>query len=142
MTTQTQQLKEVCALWKREGGKTSYYTGVLKEDEKHIVAFYNLDKKNPKEPDLRVYQQVKKGEKLQGEIMSLWVQLTKNKDKKYLTGVDNANRRLVGFINENPSKLAPTIAIYLQGDMPKQETNVSQAKGQDGLKIGSLKLPF
>lgn len=142
MTTKTQELKEVCALWKREAGKMTYYTGALKEDGQHLVAFYNLDKKNPKEPDLRVYKQVKKGEKLQGEIISLWVQLSKDKTKKYLTGLDNANQRLVGFINENPSKLAPCITVYLQADTPKQETNKSQSKGQEGLKIDSLSLPF
>ena len=134
-TSKTGQLTEVCALWKREAGKITYYTGVLKEGEKNLVAFYNLDKKNPKEPDLRVYLQVEKGEKFGDEIISLWVQLTKDKTKKYFTGVVNANCRLVGFINENPSKLAPSITVYLQSDAPKTTK-------QEKLKIDSLKLPF
>lgn len=47
--------RQYCALWYQTSkSKTKYLTGVT-EDGDRLVAFFNRKKKNPNEPDIRVY---------------------------------------------------------------------------------------
>ena len=49
------KLEDLCALWEQKSKNgLEYLTGKDAEGNK-IVAFYNESKKNPKEPDIRVY---------------------------------------------------------------------------------------
>ena len=70
-------LKEAFVLWKNvaKSGK-EYLSGFVNNEEKtKLKGFFNTDKKNPKEPDIRVYTEV--NDKLV-EVASLWT----NVDKK------------------------------------------------------------
>ena len=97
--------KEAFVLWLKESKKgNKYLTGFVSADQDmKLIAYFNTDKKNPKEPDVRVYQSIKNedgtytiGEK---EVASLWTQ-TSAKETEYLTGTTDENERLVAFIGD------------------------------------------
>ena len=104
------QRKELFALWQKAGkdGKP-YFTA-----KGGIVGFYNPNKKNPKEPDLRVYIKVK--EQLE-DYASLWCEVS-DKGNKYLTGtLVHGNVRIVGFINSKAeSTKQPYLRFYEKGN--------------------------
>ena len=108
-------LEQAFVLWKTtsKDGKTTYYTGklVCNDQNASLICFANGMKKNPKEPDYRVYLKPGKDEYVDKEIASLWVKLSKN-DKKYLTGKSDDGEYLTGFINEDPSGKKPTFSVY------------------------------
>ena len=106
------KLEQVCALWKRTSKKgLDFFTGKLGKSVE-LMAFYNTNKKNPKEPDLRIYA-VGDNEKLGKEpILSLWCNLTKT-GKKVLNGTFEG-KKVIGFIKENASEKQPYISVYFR----------------------------
>ena len=112
---QKKELKECLVLWKYESkNNTEYLTGVLSEDPNvKVIGFFNGNKKNPNEPDIRIY--VKEDDKIGQEIASLWATLGKNKkDYSYLTGKDDDNNRLVAFYSNDKNTKKPYIKVYYQ----------------------------
>ena len=107
-------LKEAFVLWRNESKKTPgtyYLSGFVSNEEKtKIVAFFNTEKKNPKEPDIRVY--VKKDEK-NIEVASLWTNVDKN-EKKYLTGTTDDHEKLVGWFGQENQEMRPFIRCYYE----------------------------
>lgn len=105
-----QERVQVFALWKKQSkeGKP-YFTG--KVGKLNLVGFYNLNKKNLKEPDLRVYHINEEG-KAGEEYISLWCN-TSEKGNKYLSGKLGANR-VIGFFNEKATEenKRPYISVY------------------------------
>ena len=114
------KLEQAFALWKRksQNGK-SYFTG------KGIIGFYNGKKKNPKEPDLRIFTQTKSdvGSVIGDEVCSLWLNESALKNKQYFTGKYN-DKKVVGFINKSENEKAPYISVYYSED--KKETDVGE----------------
>lgn len=111
-------LEQAFALWcttSKEG--KNYYTGKLLCNGQNtpLIAFANGMKKNPKEPDYKVYLKPAKDEKLGKEIASLWVKVSKN-GKKYISGVSDDNEYLTGFINQeaNMNGKKSLITVYFQ----------------------------
>lgn len=106
-----QERKQAFALWKRKAksGK-SFFTG--KAGELKLTGFYNTEKKNLKEPDIRIYTVDKEGNLSKEEYVSLWCNSSKN-GKKYLTGKFDG-QRLVGFINEKATEenKQPYVSVY------------------------------
>lgn len=111
MSTATAKREQIFAMWKRTGKKgNAYFTGKLKDQE--IRGFYNTEKKNLKEPDIRIYGVDGDGKLSKEEIISLWCNATKN-GKKILTGKLNGEK-VVGFINANatPENKQPYFSVY------------------------------
>lgn len=113
--TERKELKELFALWlnKSKNGDEylSGYTSEEKPSERmNLVAFYNNDKKNPNEPDIRVYE---KGDKLTNEVASLWVNTSKN-NIEYLSGTDNEGKKLVGFYGDKSQEKRPYIRVCIE----------------------------
>ena len=109
------ELKECLVLWLGESkNNTKYLTGFVSEDPNvKVVGFFNGNKKNPNEPDIRIY--VKEDDKIGQEIASLWATLGKNKkDYSYLTGKDDDKNRLVGFYGNEKDIKKPYIKVYFQ----------------------------
>lgn len=108
------KLKELSALWLHESKSgLKYLSGNLSEEfgSSKLVAYFNTNKKNPKEPDIRIYTLDKEG-KQDTEIISLWEYISKN-DKRYLTGLTNEKEKVIGFYgNENEEK-RPYVRVYL-----------------------------
>lgn len=110
------ELKECITLWKSESkSNTEYLTGFASEDpDVKLVGFFNGKKKNPNEPDIRIYVKDTEG-KLGQEVASLWNSLGKNKkDYQYLTGKDDDKNRLVGFYSSSEDSKKPYIKVYYQ----------------------------
>ena len=94
----TQENKtKVLAMWQEKSKNGNVYFTGKTEDGKKLVGFYNLaaQKKNPKEPDIRIYEHK---EKLEKPFLSVWVNVSKS-GKKYLVGLME-NKKVVGFVNE------------------------------------------
>ena len=109
-------LEEAFVLWMKEDkSKKIYYSGKLSCTEKDIaiVCYPNGKKKNPKEPDYRVYLSTKKGEDLGKEIASLWTKTSK-KGVQYLSGKDDEDEYLTGFVTPNckPGDKMPAFRVY------------------------------
>lgn len=49
------KLEDFCALWEQKSERGLEYLTGKDADGNKLVAFYNESKKNPKEPDIRVY---------------------------------------------------------------------------------------
>ena len=111
-TTTKSNLKEAFALWENKKGDNIYYTGKTSDDNSiRLVAFVVKDKKNEKQPDLQVYEQVEKG-KEKPQVASLWNNKSKA-GKQYLSGEDNEKKKLVAFYNENTQNgKYPAIRVY------------------------------
>lgn len=106
-------LTQAFVLWEdtsKAGRK--YLNGRTSEelDSTKLVGFYNTNKKNPKEPDIRIYVEDSKGER--EEVCSLWENISKN-ETRYLTGITNEQEKIIAFYNnveEHPNR--PYIRVY------------------------------
>lgn len=108
-TTKKSRLDQVFALWKRTGKNGStFFTGKL--DGQNITAFYVTNKKNLKEPDMRVYTRDENGNLSREPVVSLWCNATKT-GKKILSGKIDG-KRVVGFINTNGKENQPYVSVY------------------------------
>lgn len=126
------KMEAVCSLWKNEsvdektGKKKTWFSG------KGLVGFYNTFKKNPKEPDLKVYY--KKGHEL-GELhLSMWVHTSKA-GKKFLSGKLDNNKKVIAFINENTEGNKPYLNVYYSND------HEAKVKEDEGVKKELAKQP-
>ena len=108
-------MKELCILWEHttENGLT-YLSGNLSEDLNYqkVIAFYNKDKKNEKEPDVRVYSLDNENKK-DTQIISLWEQTSKQ-NVIYLSGLTNDKENVVAFYNSNDDIKQPKIKVYFK----------------------------
>lgn len=115
--TERKELKPLFALWTKQSKEGNvYYTGKT-EDDVRLIAFVNSNKKNPKEPDVRVYVNEKQEDgsyKMSNEeVASLWSNVSDN-GKRYLSGSTNENEKVVGFYGELTEETKPYIRVYLQ----------------------------
>ena len=107
------KLPEAFVLWANTSKAGMKYLSGNTSEELHtkLVGFYNTNKKNPKEPDIRIYDIDSEGN--QGnEVCSLWENISKN-ETRYLTGSTNEQEKIIAFYNnveENPSR--PYIRAY------------------------------
>lgn len=110
--TERKELVELCALWKHKGNSGEYLSGQTVGDSSfNVVGFFNTNKKNPNEPDVRIYEQTDKGSKLENEIIALWENISKN-GNKYLTGNDNEGKKVVAFYGDVNEEKRPFVRIY------------------------------
>lgn len=108
------ELTEAFHLWKNVS-KTglTYLKGADLHDNK-LVGFFNSNKKNPKEPDVRIYEVDSEGK--QGEeVASLWESISK-KETRYLTGSTNEKEKLIAFYGDKNQEMRPYIRAYFKED--------------------------
>lgn len=146
-TTEVKEAKEfakpIILLWKEKGKKG---TSFLKS--KYYTGFYNTRKKNPNEPDVRIYKNLAEGGISQEEYASLWCNVSEKTGNKYLGGhlTDDKAVKLIGFIKkEKKNEKQPDVEIYLQEEFerynPKQEGAIKQESKQEK-PINEDELPF
>lgn len=131
-------LEQVFAMWKETSKKgASYFTG--KCDKGYIKGFYNTNKQNPKEPDIRIYLTNDKGDLEKDVYLSLWCNTTDN-GKKYLTG-KLGDKRVVGFINAkaNEENKQPYFTVYYSDDKKPEKVTKERPQMEE---IKDEKLPF
>ena len=127
--TQTQKkefnLKQALTLWIYKSKKGSkYLSGVTEQDDK-ITGFFNKEKQNPKEPDIRLYTRDEEGNTSKEVFCSLWCNVKDGSDKKYLSGkIDD--KRVVGFFNSKAevNGIIPYINIYFSED--SEQTKIEE----------------
>lgn len=111
-------LTEAFVLWKNTSKSgNAYLSGSTNKDERgnsvRLIGYFNTNKKNPKEPDLRIYDIGPTGN--QGiEVCSLWENISKN-EKRYLTGITNDSEKIIAFYQEVEEK-RPYIKAYYKQD--------------------------
>lgn len=104
-------IEECFVLWKNiSKNNQEYLSGFTSEKlgRTGLVAYFNTNKKNPKEPDLRVYKTV---DEKQVEVADLWETLSKQ-NVRYLTGTTDENERLVAFYGDENQEKRPYIRAY------------------------------
>lgn len=113
----TFNLTEAFVLWKNKSkAGENYLSGYTSETENNtkLVGFYNTKKKNPKEPDIRIYDIDSEGN--QGnEVCSLWENISKN-ENRYLTGTTNENEKIIAFYTKDKINDRPDIRAYYKQD--------------------------
>ena len=104
-------LKEAFVLWKHEAKSGITYLSGNTKEKVSLMGFFNTKKKNPKEPDVRIYlldEDGKQGE----EVCSLWENTSKG-GNKYLSGNTNDKENIVAFYNEiDETSKIPYIRAY------------------------------
>lgn len=108
--TMTRKMTPVFALWKKIGKNGKPYFSGKTEDGTFLTAFFNGEKKNPKEPDVRVYTQDQNHNLSKDEYVSLWCNVAKS-GRKYLSG-KIGDKRVVGFINDKAEGNRPYVSVY------------------------------
>lgn len=128
-TKKTQRMEQVFALWKAKTKKgRTYLTGKTAEGTQ-LVGFFNTNKKNPNEPDARIYL----SKDMKEEYCSLWCNVS-DKGNKYLSGkVDG--KRVIGFINGNVESKRPYISVYYS-------ENGLKVKEEEPKQVALEDLPF
>lgn len=108
------ELKEAFALWEKNKGELTYYSGKTAGDNPiNIVGFVTETKKNPNQPDLKVYESGEK-DKEKIEIASLWKQTSKA-GKEYYSGSTNEKEKIIAFINgDTKDGKYPSIRVYFK----------------------------
>lgn len=113
---QKKELEEAFVLWRHEaksGG--SYLSGQTPGDNNlRLVGYFNSTKRNPKEPDIRVYSLDDEG-KQDKEVCSMWENISKN-DNRYLTGSTDDREKIVAFYNSDKESNRPYIRAYYKQD--------------------------
>lgn len=125
MANNENKMERVFSMWKNQSKSgVTYYSG--KHDDKNLVGYINGKKKNPNEPDIRIFAKDEDGnfykdsEGRDVEYLALW----QNKSKKgtmYLTGKFKG-KRVVGFKPNSKSDKAPAFALYFSDEPKKPET--------------------
>ena len=103
-----QELRECFVLWKKVSKNNVEYLSGYVKNGCDIVGFFNTNKKNPKEPDIRIYCENEK-EKTMLEICSLWDNVSKN-NNRYLAGVTNEDEKIIAFYDGENKR--PYIKAY------------------------------
>lgn len=107
-------LQESFVLWKNKAKSgENYLKGTTsKGNIIGLVGYFNTNKKNPKEPDIRIYSINDEG-KQDKEVCDLWETVSKN-EKRYLTGSTDDNERIIAFYsdNQNEEGTRPYIRAY------------------------------
>ena len=113
------KLQEAFVLWKNKSKSGNDYlkgsTPTDKDGKKTgLIAYFNSNKKNPKEPDIRVYSLVDGEQDI--EVASLWESVSEGKGTRYLTGTTNDKEKLVAFYGKENQEMRPYIRAYYKED--------------------------
>ena len=109
------ELKELFVLWaKTSKNDLDYLSGKVSDTDEdiYLVGYYNTNKKNPNEPDIRVYNLDTEG-KQDHVVCSLWTNLSKN-GTEYLSGITDENEKVVAFYGDKENEKRPIIRVYIE----------------------------
>ncbi len=118
-------LTPVFTMWIYKGKNGGQYLSGKTEDGRKLKGFFNGKKKNPKEPDIRIYKQLDKGVLEKEEFISLWVKDSKA-GKKFVSG-KLGEKWVVGFFNSKAhvDGIYPYFSVYFS-DVEKAEEKTEE----------------
>ena len=122
-TAEKKKLVGVFALWRKKSKNGGTYFSGKTEGGSFLTGFYVTDKKNLKEPDLRVYAKDSEGNLSEEPFCSLWCNATKN-GKKILSGKLDG-KRVIGFIKAEAKENQPYISVYYSDEEQNEEKEQS-----------------
>lgn len=131
-------------MWRKKSkeGK-SYFDGSTDKETfgsvHYLKGFVNGKKKNPNEPDIRIYEQTDK--ELGKEVISLWQKKSEKTGVVYFTGKVNKDapagvygellgKNVVAFVGDHSNSKAPYFKVYLQNEQPKQKEAAKQKQAE------------
>ena len=129
--TMNRTMTPVLSLWRKlsKTGKSYYLSGkTAGVDKVWLKGFFNGNKTNPKEPDVRIYVEDAEHNLSKETYLSLWCKIAKS-GKKYLTGKLDG-KWVVGFINEDSDGKRPYLSVYFSEESVA-ETTPEQTKIED-----------
>lgn len=89
------------------------FSGVDEENGKTVLGFYNRQKINPNEPDLKLYYWSAEHAKSDEPFLSLWCKVSDRTGRKYLIGNKNGVC-YIGLLNLNRlDESEPYLTIYI-----------------------------
>lgn len=109
-------LVELMSLWLHQSTNgTEYLTGTAEDPtgKFKVVGFFNTNKRDEKDPIVRIYEEVEKGSELKEVLVTLWEHISAS-GNKYLTGKDNENTNVVAFYGAKNEEKRPYIRVYTQ----------------------------
>lgn len=138
-TAEKKKLVGVFALWKQKSKNGGVYFSGKTEGGSFLTGFYVTEKKNLKEPDLRVYAKDSEGNLSKEPFCSLWCNATKN-GKKILSGKLDG-KRVIGFIKSEAKENQPYISVYYsdEDEEQKEESNKTDTKTEEKKSKNSKK---
>lgn len=107
------KLKEAFVLWLHNSKSgNEYLSGTTDKSigKARLVGYFNTMKKNPKEPDIRIYTLDPEGHQ-DKEVADLWENESKSKTR-YLSGTSDEKEKLVGFYGDKKEEKRPYIRVY------------------------------
>ena len=107
------EFTEAFVLWLHKSKVDNEYLSGLTTAENgnvRLVGYFNTNKKNPKEPDIRVYSLNGEGNQ-DIEVADLWENESKQYTR-YLSGTTNDKEKLVGFYGDKKEEKRPYIRVY------------------------------
>lgn len=120
---------QVLALWKHKAKSGSEYFSGKDDAGNQFTGFYNTNKKNPKEPDIRIYKNGEEGKTEKDVFLSLWCNVSKN-GKKYLSGKLDG-KRVIGFIRKTDNEKQPYVSVYYSEDTQEQSRAAEDKKSEE-----------
>lgn len=158
MTATRTKQKCICSMWRKKSkeGK-SYFDGSTDKETfgtvHYLKGFVNGKKKNPNEPDIRIYAQ---GDKELGkEVISLWQKKAEKTGVVYFTGKvskeapegyygELVGKNVVAFVGDHSNEKAPYFKVFLQNEREnkKQAVKKEAAKQEDTFDIFEEDLAF
>lgn len=89
------------------------FHGIDEENGKTVIGFYNRQKINPKEPDLKLYYWSAEDAKDDEPFLSLWCKVSERTGRKYLIG-NKDGLCYIGLLNLNRlDNTEPYLTIYI-----------------------------
>lgn len=105
-------LEELFVLWSKTSKNGLDYLSGQTTDKHQLVGYYNSTKKNPKEPDIRVYL-LDEDNKQDHEVCSLWTTESKN-GTEYFSGTTDEKEKVVAFYGDKENPKRPIIKVYVE----------------------------
>lgn len=107
-------LDEAFVLWEQKSEKGLEYLTGHDLNKKRLLGFFENNKKNEKQPDIRVYNVDDEGKRKE-EVCVLWI--TKSKEGKlYLTGLTNEDEKIIAFYCEEKNETSPYLKAYFKDE--------------------------
>lgn len=133
------KLTPVLTMWIYKGKNGVKYLSGKTDDNVKLKGFFNGKKKNPKEPDIRIYRQ-SLGILEKDEFISLWVKESKS-GKQYLSA-KLGDKWVTGFFNSKAEigGIIPYFTIYFSDSEKAPEKTDTTEKYEE--IVDNDELPF
>jgi uncharacterized protein (DUF736 family) len=133
-------LKQIFAVWKQKARSGRTYLSGKDIEDVRVTGFYNTNKKNPKEPDVRFYLNDSEGKRGNNPFCSMWSNKSEKTGKTYLSGKLDDGQKVVGFVYQGTNEKAPYLTVYLSDthtEDQEEPKNIFEQQAEQNMKKDS-----